>query len=124
MHSSTGFAATAALLAASLVNAAPVADNLEAPRLESRSTFSVPQIENPGFKGFIASGVAQRAKAYAKYGAPIPADVKAAVQKAASEGMDTFIELSSDCWGLNLLTGAQDPSRQTHSSMILSISVL
>jgi hypothetical protein len=96
MHSSSGFAATAALLAASLIIAAPVTDNLEAPRLEGRSTFSVPQIENPGFKGFVASGVAQRAKAYAKYGAPMPADVKAAVTKAASTGMHIYIRFSSN----------------------------
>ena len=78
--------ATAALLAASLVTAAPVTDNLEAPHLQGRSTFSVPQVLNPGFKGFIASGVAQRAKAYAKYGATLPADVDSAVKKAASSG--------------------------------------
>jgi hypothetical protein len=87
MHSSSGFVATAALLAASFVIGAPVKDNVEAPRLEGRSTFSVPQIENPGFKGFVASGVAQRAKAYAKYGKTLPADVAAAVAKAASQGM-------------------------------------
>jgi hypothetical protein len=97
MHSSTGLAATAALLVASLTIAAPVTDS-ESPRLQGRSTFSVPQIENPGFKGFMASGVAQRAKAYAKYGKPMPADVKAAVQAAASEGMRILITFSSD-WG-------------------------
>lgn len=93
MHSSTGLAATAAFLAASLVVAAPVTDNLQAPRLEGRSAFSVPQMENPGFKGFVASGVAQRAKAYAKYGAPMPADVKAAVQAAASTGMNILSQI-------------------------------
>ncbi len=124
MHSSSGFAATAALLAATLIIAAPVTENLEAPRLEGRSTFSVPQMENPGFKGFIASGVAQRAKAYAKYGAPMPADVLAAVQNAASTGMHTHIKFSSACRVPSLLIAAQEPSRQTHSNMTLSISAL
>jgi hypothetical protein len=94
MHSSSGFAATAALLAASLIIAAPVTDNLAAPRLEGRSTFSVSQVKNPGFKGFVASGVAQRAKAYAKYGKPMPAGVKAAVSEAASSGMDIYAKNS------------------------------
>lgn len=96
MHSSSGFAATAALLAASLIIAAPIADSLEAPRLEGRSTFSVTQIANPAFKGFVASGVAQRAKTYVKYGKPIPASVAAAVQ-AASSGMHTYAEFLGDC---------------------------
>jgi hypothetical protein len=97
MHSSNGFAATAALLAASLVIAAPIMDNLEAPRLEGRSTFSVSQIENPGFKGFVASGIAQRAKAYAKYGKPLPADIAAAVSEVASSGMHIYTKILSDC---------------------------
>lgn len=90
MHSPSSFAAAAALLATSFVIGAPITDGIEAPRLEGRSTFSVPQIENPGFKGFVASGVAQRAKAYAKYGKPMPADVAAAISKAASTGMRTY----------------------------------
>jgi hypothetical protein len=104
MHSSSGFAATAALLAASLIIAAPITDNLEAPRLQGRSTFSVKQIENPGFKGFIASGVAQRAKAYAKYGKPIPASVAAAV-KAASSGMHIDAKIVSFFNAFDLLMG-------------------
>lgn len=105
MHSSSGFTATAALLAASLIIAAPVTDNLEAPRLQGRSTFSVSQIENPGFKGFVASGVAQRAKAYAKYGKPMPADVKAAVSAAASSGMNVYAKFLKDCTIFYLLMG-------------------
>ena len=85
MHSSSSLAVTAALLVASFVAAAPVADG-EAPRLEGRSTFSVPQVPNPGFKGFITSGTAARAKAYAKYGAKLPDDLAAAVSKAAQQG--------------------------------------
>jgi hypothetical protein len=87
MHSSSSFTATAALLVASFVIGAPITDSVEAPHLRGRSTFSVPQIANPGFKGFVASGVAARAKAYAKYGKVLPADVSAAVTQAASKGM-------------------------------------
>ena len=84
MHSSSSFAATA-LLVASFVVAAPVAD-VEASHLQGRSTFSIPQIKNPGFKGFLASGTAARAKAYTKYGAKMPEDLAAAVAKAAQQG--------------------------------------
>ena len=79
------FATATALLAASAVIAAPASD-IEAPRLQGRSTFTVPQVENAGFKGFIASGSAARAKAYAKYGKPLPVDLAAAVSAAASKG--------------------------------------
>jgi hypothetical protein len=85
MHSPSSLAATAALLVASFVVAAPVADP-EAPRLEGRSTFSIPQVPNPGFKGFHASGTAARAKAYAKYGIAMPEDLAAAVSKATQQG--------------------------------------
>lgn len=89
MHSCSGFAAAVAFLAASLVIAAPVTDKREA------STFSVSQIKNPSFKGFVASGVVQRAKAYAKYGKPLPADVAAAVSKTASSGMHIYAKFSA-----------------------------
>ena len=85
MPSSRSLAATAALLVASFVAAAPVGD-VEAPRLEGRSSFSVAQVPNPGFKGFIASGTAARVKAYAKYRAKMPEDLVTAVSKAAKQG--------------------------------------
>ena len=85
MHSSSSLAATAALLVTSFVVAAPVADP-DTPRLVGRSTFTVSQVENPGFKGFHASGVAARAKAYAKYGVKLPEDLAAAVSAASQQG--------------------------------------
>lgn len=85
MHTSSSVAATAAFLVASFVVAAPVAEP-EAPRLEGRSTFSVPQVPNPGFKGFHASGTAARAKAYVKYGTAMPEELAAAVSAAAQQG--------------------------------------
>jgi hypothetical protein len=85
MHSQSGLAATAALLAASFVVGAPVSEYAEIQR--SANAFTVHQIHNPGYKGFHASGPAALAKAYTKYNAAMPADLVKAVAAGTGTGL-------------------------------------
>jgi hypothetical protein len=62
---------------------------------ERAAKFSVHQTLNPGFKEFYSSGQAAIAKAYAKYGATLPADVSKAVSAAAAASSGMPITLCS-----------------------------
>lgn len=77
MHSSSNFITV--ILLVSAATAAPLNE------ITGRAAkFSVHQTLNPGFKEFYSTGQAALAKAYAKYGAAMPADVSKAVDAAAA----------------------------------------
>lgn len=78
----------AAVVIASTAIAAPLNEITE-----RSAKFSVHQTLNPGFKEFYTTGQAALAKAYAKYGATMPADVSNAVSAAAAASSGTFFRL-------------------------------
>jgi hypothetical protein len=84
MHSSVSLAVTVAVITC-FAAAAPLID-IEIPEIQGLPTFSVPQVPNPGFKGFHATGAAALAKTYLKYGKQMPVDLARIVQTAAKNG--------------------------------------
>ncbi|KAF2159425.1 hypothetical protein M409DRAFT_37926 [Zasmidium cellare ATCC 36951] len=70
------------VLAASSIQATP--QGLRSRDNAPGNTFSVNQVANPGYNGYVATGQSALVKAYAKYGKQLPASIKSAATKVAA----------------------------------------